>query len=220
MPRFVCTNSKLSFVVFFLYLRSISLYQAWWVQRGIHMYTHHLHIPILHPPQAVRLTRRPSQTGSRSGDWSSGSLARGWWGVRSRGQRVYRGAPVGDWLRVDGENPAAGGRSWAGRAVVDRPSVGRSSSSLCRRWLRWRRRRGSSMSSLRGRRLRLGRASTSPASRRRVEAIRAASCCPGEQPAGRPCPVLCAPSSRWGRSSRPPTGPGRTVNPTTCTTRC
>ena len=201
MSRFVCTNSKLSLVAFFLYLRSISLYQAWWVQRGIQMYTHHLHIPILHPPQneAVRLTRRPSQTGSRSGDWSSGSLARGWWRVRSRGQRVYRGAPVWDWLRVDGENPAAGGRSWAGRAVVDRPAAGRSSSSLCRRWSRLRRRRGSATTSIGVRGVRPVRASTFAASRR-VEAIRAASCCPGEQPAGRPCPVLCAPSSRWGRS--------------------
>ena len=76
-----------------------------------------------------------------------------------------------------------------------RPKVGRpcgvtptgcpsSSSSPCRRWSRLRRRRGSSTTSIGVRGVRSVRASTFAASRR-VEAIRAASCCRGERLAGR-----------------------------------
>ena len=77
-----------------------------------------------------------------------------------------------------------------------RPKVGRpcgvtptgcpsSSSSLCRRWSRLRRRRGSATTSIGVRGVRSVRASTFAASRRRVEAVRAASCCRGGRLAGR-----------------------------------
>ena len=117
------------------------------------------------------------------GDWSSGYLARGWWRVRSRGQRLYRSACVG--LAPSRRRKPSGWRpelGWSRR--VDRPATGRSSSSACRRWLRWRRRRGSATTSIGVRGVRSVRASTFAASRR-VEAIRAASCCQGERLAGR-----------------------------------
>ena len=151
-----------------------------------------------------------------------GSRRIGWSGTTSRWlrRRVSIGRIVGTLDRSQGgfvpangvcDEAAAAVRSGSmASSCAKRPKVGRpcgvtptgcpsSSSSLCRRWLLRMRRRGSATTSIGVRGVRPVRASTFAASRR-VEAIRAASCCPGEQPAGRPCPVLCAPSSRWGRS--------------------